>query len=102
MRGSCFQFALACVVLVAFVVGIRQHLTLLVLFTLWSLCSQIVLLNLLIALMGSIYEDERENSANHRRAERASMLLEVRNRALNSLLHTQRPSETLNAWLPAI
>ncbi len=41
--------------------------------------SQIVLLNLLIALMGSIYEDERENSANHRRAERASMLLEVRN-----------------------
>lgn len=28
--------------------------------------------------MGSVYEDERENSANHRRAERASMLLEVR------------------------
>ena len=36
-----------------------------------------VLLNLLIALMGSIYEEEQENSANHRRAERASMILEI-------------------------
>ena len=40
------------------------------------LCVQ-VLLNLLIALMGSIYEEEQENSANHRRAERASMILEI-------------------------
>ena len=50
---------------------------LLFLFVLLTAIVQIVLLNLLIALMGSIYEEEQENSANHRRAERASMLLEI-------------------------
>lgn len=53
----------------------KQESWLLALFVLLTAIVQIVLLNLLIALMGSIYEKEQEHSSNHRRAERASMIL---------------------------
>lgn len=53
--------------------------------------------------MGSIYEDERENSANHRRAERASMLLEVSTALpLRFVLHTGTPADSFTDGLVVV